>query len=104
MLRFPDPPLPDKLRREARPGIDNPPPDAKLLPMLPPPTMFPIEVAIRGPVFPKTGETPNPGTAFRLPIPAEVGRIPGIEPPTPFVLLPNPGFPITFIPLLETPE
>lgn len=73
--------------------------------MLPPPTMFPIELVIRGPAFPKIGDTPNPGTAFRLPIAAEVGRIPGIEPPTPFVLLLNPGFPTTLIPpLFVTPE
>lgn len=67
--------------------------------------MLPIELVILGPAFPKIGDTPNPGTAFRLPIAAEVGRIPGIEPPTPFVLLLNPGFPTTLIPpLFETLE
>ena len=73
--------------------------------MLPPLTIFPIELVIRGPAFPKIGDTPNPGTAFRLPIAAEVDRIPGIEPPTAFVLLLNPGFPTTLIPpLFATPE
>ena len=96
-FKLPVPLFAPKLSREARPGTDNPPAELTLLPMLPPPTMFPIELVIRDPAFPK------PKTAFRLPIAAEVGRIPGIEPPTPFVLLLNPGFP-TFIPLFETAE
>ena len=92
-----------RFRREARPGTDNPP--GLILPMFPPPTMFPMELVIRGPAFPKIGDTPNPGTAFQLTIAAEVGRIPGIGPATPFVLLLNPGFPTTLIPpLLLTPE
>lgn len=104
-LKLPDPLLAVRFSRDARPGIDNPPPELMLLPMFPPPTMFPIELVIRGPAFPKIGDTPNPGTAFLFPIPAEVGRIPGIELPTPFVLLLNPGFPTTLIPpLFVTPE
>lgn len=101
--RPPDPLFPFKFRRDARPGMDNPP--ELILPMFPAATMFPIELVIRGPAFPKIGDTPNPGTVARLPIAAEVGRIPGIEPATPFVLLLNPGFPTTLIPpLLLTPE
>src|ERR1044072_2008717 len=99
----PDPLLPLTFRREASPETDNPP--ELILPMFPPPTMFPIELVIREPAFPNIGDTPNPGTALLLPIAAEVGRIPGIEPVTPFELLLNPGFPTTFIPpLLLTPE
>jgi hypothetical protein len=95
-----DPLFPFKLRREVRPGMDNPP--ELILPMFPPATMFPIELVIRGPAFPKIGDTPNPGTALRLP---KLGILPGIEPATPFELLLNPGFPTTLIPpLLLTPD
>lgn len=67
--------------------------------------MLPIELEMRELAFPKIGDTPNPGTAFRFPIVADVGRIPGMEPPTPFALLLNPGFPTTLRPpLLVTPE
>jgi hypothetical protein len=105
MPKLPDPLFAVKFKRDARPGTDSPPPELKLLPMFPPPTMFPPELVILGPVLPKIWETPNPGTAFRLPIPAEVGRIPGIEPPIPLVLLPYPGFPTTLKPpLFVTPE
>ena len=104
-VKLPDPLFAFRFRREARPGSDNPPPAVTLLPMLPPLTILPIELVIRGPAFPKIGDTPNPGTALRLPIAAEVDRIPGIEPPTAFVLLLNPGFPTTLRPpLLVTPE
>jgi hypothetical protein len=73
--------------------------------MFPPDTMVPPGLVILGPVLPKIWDTPKPGTAFRLPIPAEAGRIPGIEPPIPFVLLPYPRFPTTLIPpLFVTPE
>jgi len=93
------------LRREARPGTDRPPPELILLPMLPLPTILPIDPETRGPAFPKTGETPRPETALRLPTAADVGRIPGTEPPTPFVLLLYPGLPKTFRPpLFVTPE
>lgn len=105
MPKLPDPLFAFRLNRDARPGTDNPPPELILLPILPPPTMFPIELVILGPAFPNIGDTPNPGTALRLPIAAEVGRMPGIEPPTAFVLLLNPGFPTTLIPpLFVTPE
>lgn len=103
--KLPDPALELKFNRDERPGTDNPPPELMLRPMFPPPTMLPMELVIRVPAFPKIGEAPNPGTAVRLPIPADDGRIPGTEPPTPFVLLEKPGFPTTLIPpLFETPE
>jgi hypothetical protein len=99
MLKPTDPLFALKFKREPRPGIDNPPP---VLPIFPPPTIFPKELVIRGPAFPEIGDTPNPGTAFRFPI--DAGN-PGIEPPTPFVLLLNPRFPTTLVlPLLVTPE
>lgn len=102
--KLPEPLFVDIFKREARPGTDSPPPEPILLPMLPLPTMLPTEPVTRGPPFPNTGETPRPGTALRLPIAAEVGRIPGIEPPTPFVLPLYPGLPTTFIaPLFVTP-
>lgn len=66
--------------------------------------MFPVELVIRGPVFPKVDETPKPDTEFRLLSAVEVERMLGIEPPTAFALPLNPGFPTTLIPLLGTPE
>lgn len=54
---FPDPLFAAKFRREPRVGIDNPTPELKVLPIEPPPTIFPIELCI-----PKMGETPSPIT------------------------------------------
>lgn len=100
----PDPLLAAKFSLEERPGMDNPP-ELIFLPKLPPPTMFPIEFVIRGPALPNNWDIPIPGTLFRLLSPADVERIPGIEPPTPFELLLNPGLPTTLRPpLFGIPE
>lgn len=76
--KLPDPVLELKFNRDERPGADNPPPEHIFRPMFPPPTMFPIELVIREPAFAKIGDV---STALQLPIVAEVGRIPGMEPP-----------------------
>ena len=103
-LRLPDPLLVVKFTRDARPGTDSPP-ELILLPMFPPPTMFPIEFVILGPTFPKIGDAPKPGTELRLPAVTEFDEIPGNEPPTPFMLLLKAGFPTTLIPpLFVMPE
>lgn len=103
MLIAPLPELPLKFMRDAIPGIDSPP-ELILLPILLPPKIFP-ELAILGPKFPKTGEAANPGAELRLPTLAKFEDKPCIEPPIAFMLLPNPGFPPTFIPpLLLIPE
>lgn len=72
---FPDPLLTAKLSREPRLGIDNPPPELKVLPIVPPPTIFPMELVIREPAFPKIGETPNPGIVNQLIMVPYVGNI-----------------------------
>lgn len=72
---FPDPLFTARFSLEPRLGIDNPPPELKVLPIVPPPTIFPIELVIREPAFPKIGETPNPGTVNQLPMVVEVGII-----------------------------
>jgi len=102
-LIAPLPELPLKFMRDTIPGIDRPA-ELILIPILPPPTIFP-EFVIRGPKFPKTGEAANPGAEFRLPTLAKFEDKPCIEPPIAFMLLLNPGFPPTFIPpLLLMPE
>ena len=101
-FKLPDPLLLDRFTRDARPGTDNPP-EVILRPILPP-EIFPIELVIRDPAFPKIGFTPNPGTGILLLIPLELGFIPGIEPPTPFMLLLNPGLAANPTPRFVTPE
>lgn len=98
----PDPLLAARFSREERPGMDNPP-ELIFLPKLTPPTMFPIAFVIRGPAFPNSWDIPIFETLFLLLSPADVGRIPGIEPPTPFALL-YPGLPTLIPPLFGIPE
>lgn len=81
------------------------PTEFMLLPMLPPTEIFPDEFDNRGPRFPKIGLTPIPGIELRLPAEVAPEEKPGIEPPSPFILLPKPGFPTTLMaPLSVIPE
>jgi hypothetical protein len=58
--------LPLRFIRDAILGIDKPP-ELIFLPILLPPTIFPAELVIRGPKFPKDGDNDIPGTELRLP-------------------------------------
>lgn len=76
------------------------PPEFMLLPMLPPAEIFPDELDNRGPRFPKIGLTPIPGIELWLPAEVAPEENPGMEPPTPFILLLKPGMepPLSVIP------
>ena len=101
-FRLPLTVLPLRFIRDAILGTDKPP-ELIFLPILLPPTIFPTELVIRGPKFPKDGDTEIPGTELRLPLAPKLEDKPWMLPPI-FMLLLNAGPAPTFIPLPLTAE